>query len=87
MGDVFNDLPGRKSRKGRKGFNSKKLLLAYLLKLREIIPHDTKLAKKLIENDTYRNVGFVKETLPHMTLYQDLTEINQETFQNNSLKT
>lgn len=49
-----NWLPKRKSRRGRKGFSPRSLFFAYLLKLRENIPHDTKLAQKLRENETYR---------------------------------
>lgn len=58
-------LPKRKSRQGRKGFRPKCLFLAYLLKLKENIPHDTKLAQKLQENDTYRKFcGFNKDHTP-----------------------
>lgn len=58
-------LPRRKSRRGRAGYTSKSLFLAYLLKLRENISHDTKLAQKLQENDTYRKFcGFHKGTTP-----------------------
>lgn len=58
-------LPKRKSRRGRAGYNSESLFLAYLLKLRENIPHDTKLAQKLRENETYRRFcGFNKGKTP-----------------------
>lgn len=63
-------LPKRKLKRGRKGFTAKNLFLAYLVKIRENIPHDTKLALKLRENETYRKFcGFTKEKIPsHDTL-------------------
>lgn len=58
-------IPKRKSRRGRKGFSPKCLFMAYLLKLKENIPHDTKLAQKLQENETYRKFcGFSKGNTP-----------------------
>jgi transposase len=63
-------LPKRKLKRGRKGFTTKSLFLAYLVKIRKNIPHDTKLALKLRENETYRKFcGFTKEKIPsHNTL-------------------
>jgi transposase len=63
-------LPKRKSTRGRAGYTSESLFLAYLLKLRENIPHDTKLAQKLKENESYRNFcGFsMGKTPSHDTL-------------------
>lgn len=58
-------LPSRKSRLGRRGYRSRALFLAYLLKIRENIPHDTVLARKLEENGTYRDFcGFRKGNIP-----------------------
>lgn len=63
-------LPRRRSQRGRPGYTSKSLFLAYILKLRENIPHDTKLAQRLRENDTYRIFcGFNRGKTPsHDTL-------------------
>ncbi|MHA1450284.1 MAG: transposase [Candidatus Hodarchaeales archaeon] len=47
-------LPRKKSRLGRGGYRSSALFLAYLLKIRENIPHYTVLSRKLEENVTYR---------------------------------
>ena len=58
-------LPRRKSRFGRTGFSSISLLLALLLKIREHIPYDTALVRKLQENATYRQFcGFRKDHIP-----------------------
>ena len=58
-------LPIRKSRRGRAGYTSESLFLAFLIKLRENISHDTKLAQKLRGNDTYRKFcGFRKGVTP-----------------------
>jgi len=69
-------LPKRKSRRGRKGFKPKCLFLAYLLKLKENIPHDTKLAQKLRENGTYRKFcGFSKN---HTPSHDTISRFNRE---------
>ncbi len=58
-------LPRRKSRLGRRGYNSRSLFLTYLLKIRENIPHDTVLERKLKENATYRGFcGFRSYNVP-----------------------
>jgi len=64
-------LPRRRSRRGRTGYSSKSLFFAYLLKLRENISHDTKLAQKLRETEIYRDFyGFIRGKIPsHDTLF------------------
>lgn len=49
-------LPKRKSGRGRKGYSYKSLFLAYLLKLRELIPSDAQLARKLRERWKSTNI-------------------------------
>ncbi|MHA1169702.1 MAG: transposase, partial [Candidatus Hodarchaeales archaeon] len=58
-------LPRKKSRLRRRGYTSRALFLAYLLKLRENIPLDTVLSRKLEENVTYREFcGFRRNEVP-----------------------
>ncbi|MHA1226834.1 MAG: transposase [Candidatus Hodarchaeales archaeon] len=63
-------LPRRKSRLGRPSYEPLALFLALLVKIRENIPYDTVLARKIEENDTYRMFyGFNKRRTPsHDTL-------------------
>lgn len=58
-------LPQRKSHHGRTGFSAISLFLAALLKIREHIPYDTALIRKLHENATYRQFcGFRADKIP-----------------------
>jgi len=62
----FNQwLPKRKSRLDRPAWNKVKLLKAYLLKVRENITEDTRLAHKLQDNETFRDYcGFTPNHIP-----------------------
>ena len=48
-------LPKRKSRKGRPSYSSVSMFLAYLLKVRQFIEFDTRLAKDLHEHESYQD--------------------------------
>ena len=62
-------LPKRKSRKGRPSYSSVSMFLAYLLKVRQFIEFDTRLAKDLHEHESYqRFCGYnVTDILSHDT--------------------
>ncbi len=76
-------LPKRKSRLGRKGYSARSLFLAYLLKIRENIPYDTVLARKLRENETYRKFcGFKRNTIPsHDTVSRFIKQLTPRRLQ------
>ena len=58
-------LPKRKSRLGRPDWDKVSLLKAYLVKVRENIPEDTELARKLGDNQTFREFcGFTSTNIP-----------------------
>lgn len=76
-------LPKRKSRLGRKGYSARSLFLAYLVKIRENIPYDTVLARKLRENETYRKFcGFKRNTIPsHDTVSRFIKQLTPRRLQ------
>ena len=76
-------LPRRKSRLGRPAYDPLELFLALLLKIRENIPYDTVLVRKIRENETYRRFcGFGSSNIPsHDTISRFNRKLTEQRLQ------